>query len=1736
MKQARHPLVLILVLVALSVAPAWAAPFKAELRALPGNFTAELTHPGRPGARYVIEQASSLAGPWTVALTYYGTVSNLIGGLGRLEVPLPPPPPPGPPIPPPPPAEARYEFWIGKTPKNTWCATLHRRQMLGGKSVWLPVHRHLTPGKDWSFQAISRPGGGTGLPWISHWEVPSPSGGKWAFMLDAFFGRMDLPQTPTLSAEEAEAFARLESSWQAIATQLSNTPLAQPGPPLPPGQNSFLRVREILVDSDGDGLLDVDELAAPHPTDPLDNDSDNDGQYDGEPNASSDPALADEDDDGVPDAEDAVPYDKDILWPRLRLQYAWAPLPDGWMPISVNNKGQALCVKKDASLAPPQSRWSAARLTDGVLSSTQVVFHEQIPTTNPAVDIRYQLRPLAMADDGTALFGAGEIRFPTRRWNIALGNIETAPQGAPQSTAWMNAAWLPNEPTLHRVFPPDQASEPLNMVGRLNSTALGSQAPQNVLALVRSHAGLMDGLGRLYSGLGDTMEWPFSARSNFVAGNSSPIPASFQSRVALGSGLIWQTPDGPTLAHNLPEGPRLAFWHPAADLGGSSYRMRSYDAVSRGGRAVWRERMVSPPYDPSSLHEASAQVSHTFGTVTAGELASSPPVVVPITYTPALPTPTPTEGFRRNYHAIADMPDFPAVTQDPLTQEVLPRTDGPLVISREYETFIRRKVTADNPALNAPHLWKKLNLRRTKNAPVIDGIDFYDPEYSITTESLRLWGTTNRHIANALGQVLAYRREVWQNGTMSSLADLCQPPEAIAAVPITSRLQHVWHHEINDEGLIPAEAWKYSGTDIFKPVFGAGGLCVPYEFEFPETLEIGAEIWASLSLPEHFLTTRSAQLSWWKKPAQSSTYTLVTDTASPVVSDDSGRFAFPVKAATGTTAPYAAIGDLPNAIPGDTWQARLLIPRYGPGQGGGGANPVWFTCYSPPVKIIAGPPHTLEIETPLPSGNNAWVADNQSETPISVVVKDRKNNLVADGTEVSMDLYGTASTRPIHGSEAPAEAGDTPPASRPVFLTANGRVTLTFRTFLTTSATAVIRSGTAEKELTIEYRGVAGTLTSQHATLLTKGTPGHTTTAVLSLTTPVADDTPVIWTVSRYAPGGVPDAASIQEFDSARRTVEGRVTGNHASLPINAAGAATGLCVVTATVAEKLFIHTIAFTGGVSFSANLDREVLVNNLGYQPGGARDSSWNPSQWGGESGSVQLSTAAQGTIQGVAGRAYQIRFRDPYGPGNLNLAADAASAGLPTGDTLHITADGSGIGRFHLRSVGSSTTPRYSGCVFIEVKDSTSGETSLLQTGTGPLEVAAAAVDMAGAFLGVSDPTTAAGIAGSMAGGFFIVGDIGALGKNAARAAGAAEGEFDFLESGLALTGIVTSAGVAAGGIGIPFETVINTLRAIRGIAPKLFRVIARDAAGMMKGTSNAFQSKELLQYVAAQLADGTTGLARLQALERCFGNADSIRGYHELTNALGGKSLHILTGAIDAFPTGRHSGHVVEILAALKPNTLADLAAANPTELAGWSSGLAKLLALAPGGNSTALDIAQINRVFENKHLFRHPIPGKASSYTQTDLLKELALVSNVADGDGIIRLIKALKSGSKRVSGNRYALSIVADLVKTEGATAVQCVNKYAGRRGGTDLDIWCTIGGQMRIIEVKSTLKAFGSLNSHRAWLRRVKTGWSIGPALPRIEYRSPLALEDAPGWLREMVKLPNNTGIFYVPSILFK
>lgn len=142
------------------------------------------------------------------------------------------------------------------------------------------------------------------------------------------------------------------------------------------------------------------------------------------------------------------------------------------------------------------------------------------------------------------------------------------------------------------------------------------------------------------------------------------------------------------------------------------------------------------------------------------------------------------------------------------------------------------------------------------------------------------------------------------------------------------------------------------------------------------------------------------------------------------------------------------------------------------------------------------------------------------------------------------------------------------------------------------------------------------------------------------------------------------------------------------------------------------------------------------------------------------------------------------------------------------------------------------------------------------------------------------------------------------------------------------------------------------------------------------------------------------------------------------------------------------------------------------------------------------------------------------------------------------RLIKALKANRARASGNRYALSVTAHLIKNGGATEVQFIGIFVGKwgtKGSAELDLACKEAGQWVIYEIKSTYKAIGSQPRLLSWQTRVKTGWpalGLGPT-PKIKIMSPLkntvTNPEIPKWLKAITNL-NTPTIKYATGIDFK
>ena len=134
------------------------------------------------------------------------------------------------------------------------------------------------------------------------------------------------PSSTDLNDHEMAMLASFRSVWPLIRADFENAQAQaenrRPLEPAPAEDSYYWRVTRVVLDSDGDGLKDHEELARDEPTNPFDEDTDNDGVLDGaEVEAGTDPnghaTITDSDGDGVPDEHDADAGDPAVSWRKV---------------------------------------------------------------------------------------------------------------------------------------------------------------------------------------------------------------------------------------------------------------------------------------------------------------------------------------------------------------------------------------------------------------------------------------------------------------------------------------------------------------------------------------------------------------------------------------------------------------------------------------------------------------------------------------------------------------------------------------------------------------------------------------------------------------------------------------------------------------------------------------------------------------------------------------------------------------------------------------------------------------------------------------------------------------------------------------------------------------------------------------------------------------------------------------------------------------------------------------------------------------------------------------------------------------------------------------------------------------------------------------------------------------------------------------------------------------------------
>jgi len=269
------------------------------------------------------------------------------------------------------------------------------------------------------------------------------------------------------------------------------------------------------------------------------------------------------------------------------------------------------------------------------------------------------------------------------------------------------------------------------------------------------------------------------------------------------------------------------------------------------------------------------------------------------------------------------------------------------------------------------------------------------------------------------------------------------------------------------------------------------------------------------------------------------------------------------------------------------------------------------------------------------------------------------------------------------------------------------------------------------------------------------------------------------------------------------------VGGGQAELAVAATGiwGSVGPCVLTATVGGRLAVHVIDFYSSDPFFLEIDRFVLcgdktedgeetlhfpaVTPLPFAPSVVPDTSR----------AVPYPATATVTIHGVPNGTYAVEFTDPAS------AMLAEIVGLDPSGRVQLS--GNGQATVQLRSKGPFDGDPLSfnvAAVTVRVRPDAGQGMFISQNEPPPSRVVTAQFvehtwytrtgDAVQSFFG-GDPQTGAGVAGNIAGGMLIVGDIGSLVKNLWRARSSSQVPVNHAEVALSSVGLATELAVGAG---------------------------------------------------------------------------------------------------------------------------------------------------------------------------------------------------------------------------------------------------------------------------------------------------------------------------------------------------
>ncbi len=680
-------------------------------------------------------------------------------------------------------------------------------------------------------------------------------------------------------------------------------------------------------------------------------------------------------------------------------------------------------------------------------------------------------------------------------------------------------------------------------------------------------------------------------------------------------------------------------------------------------------------------------------------------------------------------------------------------------------------------------------------------------------------------------------------------------------------------------------------------------------------------------------------------------------------------------------------------------------------------------------KVVAGRPDRVElVAAPIQSN---YVADSTSRSKVTATVYDQFGNVAQDETGVSWSMLGdqgaiggpVGSTNAF-GSELSASYSKTYLGSASTFVRAPA---------LPESQVVVATAGTASAAITLAVAPVAGALGGPDS-LVIDGESG-----AVDLSTNAADGTPVYWLITN----GNGDSRNVATY----------VSAGESSIDVSPTGkwARVGDCVVLATVGSLTLAHELRFDpADQSFYAEFDRFVIGGDT------TTDGVFNVAPMISSFAHVPPPSAAVMSI--LANRNHNMPYYASatatiHGApsGFVQVSVDAGSfaevydpQSQMSGQSLIIPLDADGVAQIVVRSLGQlqpwnggmTVATLDIGVTFAEttgpfVAPAPGAKVAVTTIKAVPTGWGARVADGAYGFIG-GDPTGVAGIAGNVAGGMLIIGDVGSVIKNSWRWVGTTVGlttvSPNYLETALSGIGILTELAVGAG------EVADAPVSGVRAIVAAVGKTKFSDVLVILlnRALSNASDLTKFGSFVKGMISsDNRFALSKV-----VFQSEDVMEAGVRVSDELGDGFWSMLeknviedpTPAIRATQAGIEGAtaatKAIDQMLTDVPGLAAHLKALSPADLTAALAPIARILN--QGGADATRLVSVIKKGFANGLL-----------KNGSDFKKLFEQMDKICEAQGFADLIKSMDNVSVNTLGGRLYELTAAVKIASDNAAAV---------------------------------------------------------------------------------------------------